>query len=121
MNAIEQHLQKLEEQLLQAAFRKTPEKIAALLADEFIEIGKTGQIYNKQQVIESLAIEAPITQSLMDFRVLALAPDVVLVTYKISQQKLSETNSIYSLRSSIWKLMDNRWQLVFHQGTLLTV
>jgi hypothetical protein len=24
-----------------------------------------------------------------------------------------------SLRSSIWKFMDDRWQMVFHQGTVL--
>jgi hypothetical protein len=24
----------------------------------------------------------------------------------------------YSLRSSVWKLIDGRWQMVFNQGTL---
>jgi hypothetical protein len=42
-----------------------------------------------------------------------LAPDVVLATYRV----VDETRKQHTLRSSIWKLKDGRWQMVFHQGT----
>lgn len=53
----------------------------------------------------------------MDFQVKLLSPDVVLTTYRVVKlsEKRSETG--HSLRSSIWKSIDKRWQMVFHQGT----
>lgn len=50
----EQQLQKSEEQLLQPQTRKSANDISALLADKFIEIGSSGRIFNKQQMINSL-------------------------------------------------------------------
>jgi hypothetical protein len=40
------------------------------------------------------------------------------VTYRVIRQGTADEPPIYSLRSSIWKLIDDRWQMVFHQGTL---
>ncbi len=43
----------------------------------------------------------------------ALVPDVVLVTYRTGRPGHS------TLRSSIWRLRDGRWLVVFHQGTVV--
>jgi hypothetical protein len=112
------HLQALEEQLIYPATRKSAAEIVKLLADEFIEFGSSGRIFNKQQVIESLKTESQDHRSLTDFKAVQLAPDVVLVTYQAIQHKTPKEKSITSLRSSTWKLIDNRWQMVFHQGTI---
>jgi hypothetical protein len=101
----------LEEQLLQPEVRTSRESLAALLADEFIEIGSSGRVYSKQQIIDLLRHEggqgSPPT--LRDFSARRLAAEVILVTYRVLASQ--------TIRSSVWKLMGGRWQMVFHQGT----
>ena len=106
-----------EEQLLQRSVRSSTETLAALLADDFREFGSSGQIYDKQQVIDAVAAEAPSRRSITDFLAHRLAPDVVLVTYRIVADDKPRDPATESLRSSIWKQINERWQLVFHQGT----
>ncbi len=106
----------LEEHLLQPDFRKSAKDIMDLLADEFIEFGSSGRVFNKQQIIESLQNQPiqPLAQRLItEFKTLVLATGVVLVTYRIVEQP------VHSLRSSIWKLNNDRWKIIFHQGTLV--
>jgi hypothetical protein len=33
------------------------------------------------------------------------------------RQGVSEEQVMYSLRSSIWRRSEGRWQMIFHQGT----
>lgn len=106
----------MEERLLLPDVRKLSKELEELLADDFIEIGSWG-VYNKRQIIESLKEEPPTKRSLSDFKAFTLAPDVILVTYRITQHGSSDSSPVYSLRSSIWKLLDGRWQMVFHQST----
>ena len=115
---LEDHLRQLEERLLQPNVRKSAEEVSELLANEFIEFGSSGRIFDKQQIIASLQMEPTVRRSLVDFKTWILAPAVVLVTYRAVRQGTSDEQPIYSLRSSIWKLIDGRWQMVFHQGTL---
>ena len=49
-----------------------------------------------------------------------LGPGVVLVTYRIARRASPEESPQHLLRSSIWKLIDGQWQMVFHQGTMST-
>ena len=118
-NTTEQLLRQLEERLLQPAVRHSAESLDNLLADDFIEFGSSGRIYNKQQVIESLQQESPTRRELTDFKTLVLAEDVVFVTYRVVEQGDSDTQPIHSLRNSIWKWVDGRWQIAFHKGTLI--
>jgi hypothetical protein len=112
------HLRQLEERLLQPKMRKSTEALCELLADEFIEFGSSGRIFDKRQIIESVRNEPPVQRSLLDFKTSVLAPGVVLATYRIVRHGASGAQSVYSLRSSIWKLIGGRWQMLFHQGTL---
>lgn len=119
--AQEMLLYQLEERLLQPDVRQSAAAVADLLADDFIEFGSSGRIFNKQQIIESLQNEdsnAPIARSITDFKTLVLAENVILVTYRIVQHNSSSGKSKNSLRSSIWTLVDGSWKIVFHQGTL---
>ena len=116
--ALEDHLRQLEERLLQPNVRKSAEEVSELLANEFIEFGSSGRIFDKQQIIASLQMEPTVRRSLADFNTSVLAPEIVLVTYRVIRQGPSNEPPVHSLRSSIWKLIDRRWQMVFHQGTL---
>ncbi|MDQ0189256.1 DUF4440 domain-containing protein [Alicyclobacillus cycloheptanicus] len=93
--------------------RAIPEELAKVLADEFFEIGSSGRIFYKSDCV----VEGGIGQwdvSMSDFQMHPLAEGVVLTTYRIEDR----TRQRNTLRSSIWKLIDDRWQMVFHQGTI---
>ena len=113
--SIEAHLQTLEEELLQPAVRKTASRLDALLADEFMEFGSSGQMFDKHAIIEMLRSESPTRRSLTNFRAMILGPEIVLTTYRATTYSASGEQR--SLRSSVWRLHDGRWQMVFHQGT----
>jgi hypothetical protein len=115
--SLEQHLRDLEERLLQPGVRKSAEEVAALLDDDFVEFGGSGRIFDRQQVVEALRAESPVRLSLTDFKAVLLAPDVSLATYRAIRHGDSGEPPVHSLRSSIWKLIEGRWLMVFHQGT----
>jgi hypothetical protein len=109
-------LRNLEEELLKPEVRRSADRLSYLLADEFIEFGSSGRIFDKRQIIGALQQETADTAqppTLLNFAVRRLAPDVVLVTYRATIQDRRESR----LRSSIWKLIGGRWQMLFHQGT----
>lgn len=92
-----------------------PEKLSGLLADDCVEIGASGQRYNKHDILAALTQRADGDVSLSGFKVRSLGPNVALTTYCACQRM--ETAPEYSLRSSIWVKTEGRWQLLFHQGT----
>jgi hypothetical protein len=118
-------LRSLEEELLKPEVRHSPDRVGNLLSDDFIEFGSSGRVFNKQQVIEALEREGPadstIRLSLVDFIARGLASNVILVTYLTIQEGGPGTRQDSRLRSTIWKLIEGRWQMVFHQGTPSTV
>jgi len=109
-------IRKLEERLLPSGVRRSVEDALKLLADEFIEYGWSGGIYDKKQIIEGLQGEDHVKISISDFAVAVLASSVILATYHAVRHE-SDGRKSYSLRSSIWKFVNGRWQVVFHQGT----
>jgi hypothetical protein len=107
-------LRLLEEELLDPEIPKSSERVGRLLADDFTEIGSSGIAYDRRGIIEALQREAEgpvVGATLSDFTARSLAPDVALVTYRTTRAGQSR------LRSSIWKQIQGRWLMVFHQGT----
>src|SRR6185369_8984204 len=112
----ESQFRDLEERLFRPEVRRSPEAVAALLAVDFVEFGRSGMAYDRGCVIDSLQREAPVERTISDFSARRLADTVTLVTYRSARQ-VEGGQAVHSLRSSIWKLSDGRWQMVFHQGT----
>jgi hypothetical protein len=113
-------LRQLEEHLLRPEVRGSAEQVGRLLADDFVEFGSSGYAYDKQQIIEALQQEKPdpaLRISLTEFAARRLAPGIFLVTYRTTWDAGADEPGRSRLRSSIWKLIDGRWQMVFHQGT----
>jgi hypothetical protein len=113
-------LRALEESLLQPPVRSSTDQVTSLIADEFIEIGSSGRVYDKAQIVAALAEEpkqgptaGPIAS---DFAIVLLAEGVALVTYQTDRRR-PDGAATRSRRSSIWKQINGRWQMVFHQGT----
>ncbi|UCE65630.1 MAG: DUF4440 domain-containing protein [Candidatus Zixiibacteriota bacterium] len=112
-----QLLYDLENRLLQPEVRHSREELEKLLAEEFVEFGSGGRIYNIQSIIEELAKESNVRISMTDFEMVSLASNVALVTYRAVYSEGEGEPAHHSLRSSIWKLAGDTWQLIFHQGT----
>jgi hypothetical protein len=109
----------LEEELFKQSVRSSPEAVSNLLADSFVEFGRSGRTYEKEEVVRRLAtesIETLETHAARDFVLRPLADDVVLLTYR-SFRLAEGKEDRHTLRSSIWNFISGRWQLVFHQGT----
>jgi hypothetical protein len=115
--SLEQHIRQLEEELLCPEVRSSLERMEAVLAEDFLEIGLSGRIYDKKQVLQALLSEPEVHYEMMDFTMRPLAGEVLLVTYRTIRQEAPENPQVHSLRSSIWKKIEDRWQMVFHQGT----
>jgi hypothetical protein len=86
----------------------------ALIADDFFEFGASGREWDAPTT-KGLLAAAPssprATVELDRFEAFELAPDVVLVTYRLGPPRPAN-------RSSIWVRRRGRWQIRFHQGTL---
>ena len=108
----------LELRLLDPRTRRSRADLEALLADDFVEFGSSGRVFDRESIIAAFASETSIAFEVADFRAVALAPDVVLATYRaIARGVLSSRDS---LRSSVWVRRADRWQMIFHQGTPTT-
>jgi hypothetical protein len=114
--ALESEIRILEERLLQATTRSSRGQIEELLANDFVEFGSSGRVFDKAGVIDYLAADSAAHFSMLQFRVKRLAADVVLATY-IAVTHLPGAPARHSLRSSIWTRAGYIWQLTFHQGT----
>ncbi|MED1203136.1 DUF4440 domain-containing protein [Heyndrickxia acidicola] len=111
--ALKEHLRQLEENLLKPEIRTNQKELSRLLADDFFEFGSSGRVLYKDEEISDEGI-GTVKMVLGNFEIHPLSKDIVLATYLI----LNEETRQYSLRSSIWKFSDGRWQMFFHQGTV---
>jgi hypothetical protein len=112
LSELKKQLLELEKQLLEPNTRTTSAELDKLLADEFFEFGCSGNVWYKKDFVEGgLSVGE---MSLSDFEIYPLSEEVVLATYRIKD----ETRMLNTLRSSIWKCKDGRWQMFFHQGTI---
>ena len=110
--SLKEHLKRLEESHTGLEVRQSIEKLDEILADDFFEIGSSGSMCNKQECLETGVVLTEM--SLYNYEIYPLATDVVLSTYFI----VDKTRNRNTFRSSIWKFLDGRWQLYFHQGTI---
>ncbi|MEJ2495601.1 MAG: DUF4440 domain-containing protein [Ignavibacteriaceae bacterium] len=107
----------LEIELLQPEVRKSKDRLNELISDGFIEIGESGKQYNKQDILSALPMQTGLKFSLRDFKATEISSNVVLATFHLEKEITESREKIISLRSSIWKNKNGKWQIVFHQGT----
>lgn len=115
--SLTEELLELEKKLVDPELRSTPEKLAPLLADDFIEFGSGGHAFDKKRVLFLLRRLAPAEMFIEEFRVISVCDSAALVTYRACTESTRNSTARYSLRSSLWVLRDGGWQIVFHQGT----
>jgi hypothetical protein len=109
---VESYLISLETSLLDGNMRRS-NRLNELLADDFVEFGSSGETYSKEHLIALLNIEPPRDIKAYEFTVREFIPGNALIGYRASE------GDTHTLRSSLWQLRGGRWQLVFHQGTVV--
>ncbi|MGF3104667.1 DUF4440 domain-containing protein [Rossellomorea sp. DUT-2] len=110
--ALKEHLCQLEESLLKPEIRTSKIELTQILSDEFFEIGSSGKILYRNEEISEEGINL-VKMKLYNFEIHPLSDEIVLTTYEIFNEETGQQ----SLRSSIWKCTEGRWQMYFHQGT----
>lgn len=109
-DTLARYLRGLEQSLHQPDVRKS-NRLAELIADDFVEYASAGCVYTKADLVAALQAETPVVQTSSDYSVAMLGPHAALVTYRIHRH--SEP-PVHTLRSSVWRMIDGRWQMVFH-------
>ena len=100
-------------------FGKTKQDIENQMCDEFWEVGASGNVYTRQDVIETLLerYNDPSHQDIWeakDFALTQIAPDNYLLTYILIQDKTRVTR-----RSTLWRKQNGHWKILYHQGTVI--
>jgi len=107
----------LERQLMDPVFRKNREQVSALLAEDFREFGSSGRVWSRAAILDLLANEEAYTAPVVeDFAMQRISPETALVTYRTLRADAASDAPQITLRSSLWVLRGNRWQVLFHQG-----
>jgi hypothetical protein len=117
MATIAEQLLEYEKRLLDPVLRRTPERLAALLTDDFVEFAGSSRTYDKKQVLYQLGRQHPAQLTIEEFRIVELAAGIALVTYRARAESAEGKGERYSLRSSLWLQRGGNWQMLFHQGT----
>ena len=117
-SSLTRHLRDMEEVLLSPEVRSSPASLDKILADGFVEFGASGIVYDKQTMIATLTESSTDGNLLLsDFRLIARSDDFATVSYVCDCHDQENRLVRRSLRSSLWKNINSRWQMVFHQGT----
>lgn len=100
-------------------FGKTKQDIENQMCDEFFEVGASGSVYTKQDVIETLLerYNDPDYQDIWeakDFAITQIAPDNYLLTYILIQNKTRVTR-----RSTLWRRVNRNWKILYTCGTVI--
>ncbi|MBU7595685.1 DUF4440 domain-containing protein [Metabacillus halosaccharovorans] len=112
---LREHILQLEKRLMSYDYKELDE----LLAEDFLEFGSSGNSFDKKEQLEAAKSETTtnsIKFKVTDFNIKLLASDIVLATYRTFRHN----DSKYALRSSIWKINEGKWKMIFHQGTPTT-
>ena len=100
--------------LLTSAIRRDPGRVRDLLHEDFVEIGRSGRLWTRDEILTSLSAEDDRPDPETDeWAFVEVADGLVLLTYRVRRE------SGESRHSSIWDLRSGDPKLRFHQGTVV--
>lgn len=107
-------LQALEESMWRSETRFDHAYMDAVLHPGFAEVGRSGRLFTRQEVLDMPFVEINMEIPRDTFEVSELAEGVALVRYETIP-----TDSIHGAahRSSVWIASESLWLLRYHQGT----
>jgi hypothetical protein len=118
---LEQTLIASERSLIEAKKKDDAVFFRRTLSPDFALVGIDGKLLQKQAAVEDLGNSRLLELSPYDMKVVAVSPDVAIVTYNaVVREAPSEDEGPpprYQHFSSVWVQHDNQWKLKFHQAT----
>lgn len=105
-----------ELELLSFEVRASAARVEEMLDPEFREIGASGRLWTRAEIIHALADERSDREDRIEateLQSLVVGPNLVLLTY------VSNRQGRRARRSSLWRHSGIGWRLLHHQGTLL--
>lgn len=104
---------KLEKSLFKYEFMSDVTYLNEILDDKYIELGKSGKKFNKQDVINDLSILKEDRRiSIYNFTCDKIQNDIYLIHY------ITKSNDDNIYRTSIWRKKHNKIKIIFHQASL---
>jgi hypothetical protein len=110
----------LELKLMDPAFRRDREKVAALMTEDFREFGASGRCWRRQTILDMMILEVGYQPpKLEEFAIRRIGTEAVLVTYRAIREATATAARRETLRSSLWMMSESGWKIAFHQGTII--
>ena len=106
----EEQVVALERSLLSDEVRSDPAAVAALLHPQWQEIGRSGRLWTREELLAEVA-PLPEEVALEVVSTGRIGPDTMLIVWR------ALTPGRSTLRSSLWRRERDSWRQVFHQGT----
>jgi len=105
-------IETLERELASKEIRQDLTRMETLFHNEFSEIGKSGRIFNKKDILVEVPSWEYFDTTLSDFTFRELSKNVIMLKYE------SSVGGINAHRTSIWVKENSNWQILHHQGTI---
>lgn len=103
----------LEKSLFKYEFISNIEYLNEIVDDKYIEIGKSGKMINKENVINELSNQKEDRKiTIYNFNFEEIEKNIYLIHY------ITKNNNENIYRTSIWKRESNRIKIIFHQASL---
>jgi hypothetical protein len=101
------------------AFGLTAEERERVMDSAYWEVGASGRRYSRRFIQANLAKITPVEAAAMgwqcsDFGLRRLGPETYLLTYTLEQKQR------VTRRATIWEKTAEGWQILYHQGTVVT-
>ena len=105
----EEHVVAMERDLLTDDVRGDRAAVAALLHPDWREVGRSGRLWTREDVLDEIGPIAPVELEVVSID--RLGPDTILLLWRAVADGRS------TLRSSLWVRDGGTWRQRFHQGT----
>ncbi|WP_447946256.1 nuclear transport factor 2 family protein [Microbacterium lacticum] len=103
-----------ELELLDGTVRRDPIRVRELLHADFIEIGRSGRRWTRDETVAALALESEhVPPHTDEWSFIEVVPTLILVTYRITGTAGS------SRHSSLWDVGGPAPVIRYHQGTVV--
>ena len=103
--------------LLAPEVRGSAERLEDLLDPDFREIGKSGRLWTRGEMIAALVADTESAQNLINFSDMSgrtVGTGLLLLTY------VTEVEGRRVRRSSLWRQSTKGWRMLHHQGTAIS-
>ena len=99
-------------------FGRRKEDILNMMCDNFWEVGASGNVYTRDDVVETLLqrYANPHYQDIWrteDFKCAYISDNHYLITYVLFQENRMKR------RTTLWRFEDKCWKILYHQGTVV--